>query len=318
MTPRVEDGYLGQRLFHFWRHQNDDQAFDIFTSIMERGFLLTCDDGPLICRFSFETMNGREAIDILQRSRVCFTDIPEDKLDSHAKKYGTFGVGFDRRTILRWGGIPVWYLPNHPDGKSLVGIGAYYVRGILNAEVGLEILRGLFNKWKSEHLGEYRFFESINWGRRLTRDEVEELIDSGLRAVQSIQSHVKEMSPHDDNDHAYLYEREWRIVSGIGLPGINPFRELHSSECAALIRVRPAWGKPQLPTDPLPNHTYPKVPLVNRFHYFNGIPHVDTVSQGVEVVYVPNGDLKERVEKYVVANPKRFNGEGVEVRVFSA
>jgi hypothetical protein len=54
---------------------------------------------------------AREQLDVMQHARVRFTDIPEKMLSAHCQEYGRFGVGFSRKTILKWGGNPVLYFP---------------------------------------------------------------------------------------------------------------------------------------------------------------------------------------------------------------
>lgn len=312
----MEQAYLGERLFHFWNHEDSDKAFEIFRSIMERGLLLTCGCGSQLGRFTYSGKNGPQSIDLLQESRVCFTDIPDDKLEAHARRYGKCGLGFSRATILKWGGLPAWYLPNHPGKDSLQERGIAFVRGLRNADFAIALLQMLFDAWKQHKLEAYDFFKTVNINhKQLTVDEVQELMASAKGVVNNLSSFIKEMSPSESDDHSYIYEREWRIVSGMEIEGKSIFRALTSKEKTELARARPDWAKAMMPTTLLPNHIYPTEPMLDKFHYFNGIPGGSTVSQAVEVIYVPDFDFKEKVESYVNGNTGRFNPK-VEVRVF--
>lgn len=106
--------FLSETLFHFWWHEPEELAFQTFTSIIERGLLLTRGIEDVIDRFRYLDKKGNpQSIEIVQNARVCFTDIPEHLSGDHSSQYGKCAVGFSRTTILEWGGCPVWYLPNH-------------------------------------------------------------------------------------------------------------------------------------------------------------------------------------------------------------
>jgi len=316
MANTPEPTYLGERLFHFWNHEDTERAFVIFRSIIERGLLLTCGSGSQLGRFTYSGKKGTQSIDLFQESRVCFTDIPDDKLEAHARRYGKCGFGFSRATILKWGGLPVWYLPNHPGKDSLQERGIVFVRGLRHAEVAIGILQCLFDTWKQNELSNYDFFNSIIIGDGpLAVGEVQELIASAKSVVHNLSSFIKEMSPLEHNDHSYLYESEWRIVSGVQLEGKDIFRTLSSEEKAELAQSRPEWTNAMRPTMPLQGHSYPSEPMLDKFHYFNGIPGGNQVSQEVEVIYVPNREFKTRVDLYIQNNVDKFK-QLVEVRVF--
>ena len=131
----------------------------------------------------------------MQHPRVCFTDIPIELLAEHGQRYGKYGVGFRRETIIDWGGLPVWYLPN-------LFMALLSFRGISTPSLAAQ--------------GEQRRFSFFN----IRRDDPQV-----AHSIFMVLSFIKEMSPQSAEDHSYLFEREWRIVAGLTFAGQpSPFR----------------------------------------------------------------------------------------------
>jgi hypothetical protein len=122
----MEAEHTGSILFHCWRHDPSDRARQIFASVVKRGFLLTVTNAGALDGFTVrDGENKLRKIEVMQRPRICFTDIPLDLLATHGAAYGRYGIGFTRETVIGWGGCPAWYLPNHHGGDSLKdGLGA--------------------------------------------------------------------------------------------------------------------------------------------------------------------------------------------------
>ena len=296
--------YLGETLFHFWHHEPEDRAFAIFQSISTRGLLLTRGTKDMVDRFVYIGANGQEnAVHITQKSRVCFTDIPEDKLSNHTVRYGHCGIGFARRTLLHWGGLPVLYLPNHAHPGTLQeGAAAmlYYL------ELGTALLQTL-----------PKFFMANQttvdvYGRTLDKPEAERTVELSRQSIYHIMSYVKEMSGKDADDHRFLYEREWRLVSGISNSLGDAFRILTPDEREELCTMVPSWRDPLQRSD---GHIPTPEPLVNSFHFFNGIPGQKTVAQLAEVIIVPTAQLANRVQVYVSQHEDLFRPGGPEISV---
>jgi hypothetical protein len=85
-------------------------------------------------------------------SRVCFTEIKLSQARTHAKRYGSMGIGVNRDFVLRNYGNPVFYLKS---GESNVAV---------NANLVLEFLKS--NDSYSKILLEYRtllaYFKNMN------------------------------------------------------------------------------------------------------------------------------------------------------------
>jgi|SRR5271168_1153034 len=109
-------------LFHCWRHEELGVARTILESICKNGLLLTTNSRTLDS-FEIDRGKGVELMEVMQHPRVCFTDIPIDLLASHGQRYGKYGVGFRRETVIDWGGLPAWYLPNYWGNKTLKVVG---------------------------------------------------------------------------------------------------------------------------------------------------------------------------------------------------
>lgn len=101
----MAEEHTGELLFGCWQHSDRQRAYSQFESIIKRGFLLTINAQTASISFQYFVHGKREAMDVMQKARVCFTEIPAHLLHTH--NYGRFGFGFQRKTIIEWGGCPV-------------------------------------------------------------------------------------------------------------------------------------------------------------------------------------------------------------------
>lgn len=306
LQMQYTEDYLSERLFHFWNHENEDIAFAIFESISRRGLLLTRGTKDLIDRFVFFGVDGSQnSIHITQKSRVCFTDIPEDKLFRHTLHYGQCGIGISRRTMLNWGGFPVFYLPNHAQFGTLQE-GAAGMLYYLDLATALLQVFPDFLKANNTRVNIY--------GKSLDFSESAQTVELCRQSIYHFMSYIKEMSGKESDDHRFLYEREWRLVSGISNALGNPFRSLTPEEQNELCAAVPNWKEPlKWPNGYVPNSE----PLVNSFHFFNGVPGKETVAQLVEVIIVPNKVFADRVQNFVKQHKNIFRPDGPEIRVLA-
>jgi len=87
------------------------------------------------------------------------------------------------------------------------------------------------------------------------------------------------MSSKTEDDHRYLYEREWRIVSGLQRKGPDGselpsgFRKLSEIEKAELVAVNPRWGGPLRSTDSRITNQLSGTPMIDDFWLFDGHSH---------------------------------------------
>jgi hypothetical protein len=92
-------------LFHCWSDNDRVAARRILRSICKKGLMLTTNAATLDS-FAIDRGNGVIQMEVMQHPRVCFTDIPIELLAEHGQRYGKYGVGFRRETIIDWGGLP--------------------------------------------------------------------------------------------------------------------------------------------------------------------------------------------------------------------
>ena len=88
-------------------------------------------------------------MEVMQHARVCFTDIAL-ALASHGQRYGKYGVGFRRETVIDWGGLPAWYLSNYWDNKSLKVVGSALVNSLHGAKDAVCQLQALAKEFNAK------------------------------------------------------------------------------------------------------------------------------------------------------------------------
>lgn len=301
-APMATTQYISDHLCHFWPHISANGGFKIFESVVTRGLLLTCSTCDVVDEFPYEWSDGSlQKIALGQAARVCFTDIPEDKLDEHCSKFGGFAVGFQRATVVSWGGLPVWYLPNHHKVGARQHVGGELVYNVANASM---ILDSLADVIRAQGLNLQRTLPDGTVAP-LTPDESVKVLTSSAGALRLVTGFMKEMSRKSGDDHFYLYEREWRLVEMPIKP--SPFRELTDAEKAELLAIRSAWGEPP----PIPDSKRPHIKrLIDNFRFFNGPVGGEPISRLIDLIVVPDDKTAEKVRQYVAAEPTRFCTNG--------
>lgn len=278
--------YLSERLFHFWGlGMSDDQMFEVLESIADNGLLCTTGNQDSIGEFRFFSFQDGEErrVRLRQWARVCFTEVPSDKLTIIRQRFGSFGIGFPRRTILHWGGCPVWYIPNSYRSDTQYG----------RFPVALNSLRELADLVESmKQKGTILTLGTAD----LTKDASFALLDRFKGVLFFLASHFKEMSPLEGDDHSFLYEREWRLVFGLHYgPGGTLYRELTNNEKNDLIRRIPRWAENYKTGNEDIDSQFRPQRMVDDFRFFNGIQGGATVLSSIAEVLVPREDLRQRV-----------------------
>ena len=116
---------------------------------------------------------------------VCFTDIPLEHSHEHCSKFGQFGLGFKKSSMIAYGANPVLYTT----GLHLERI--RHIDGLLARMKDLEKDR----EWRSE-IEHYKF----------TEDETAALLEVlGLLQEYSYKN-------ADGSDYLTYYQREWRLT----------------------------------------------------------------------------------------------------------
>lgn len=295
-------GFLGETLFHFLGTGDDERLLEVFDSIVRRGLLLTVGnkEGKLDHFPVYMAGGSCEPLEVMQHARACFTDIPEKLLTAHCQEYGRFGIGFSRKTILEWGGNPVIYVPNHPAPETLETSMASMLYCVHRVPPLMDRLKECLAMPVSMDSAEgTRFIEHI---------------EQTEQSVGRMLAFAKEMSSEETNDYRYLYEREWRIVDGALIAGIDPTRELSNDEYRELAAKCERWNKPLQMNDRLLQQ-YPHTSMLQFFRFFDGLPG-KTISQAIETILVPTDVTKEQVATYIADHNCKFRPGGPTIRVF--
>lgn len=300
-------------IFHCWRSNDVDAARRIFQSISRNGLLLTT-NATTLDTFGIDRGQGVVQMEVMQHPRICFTDVAPNLLGSHGERYGKYGVGFLRTTIINWGGLPAWYLPNYWSNESLKVVGPVLVNSLHAAMDGVRQFQALARDLVAKGIPitvQYVHGTPVS-GERLVTE-----MDNVANALFCVLSFIKEMSPPSAEDYSYLFEREWRLISGFGLAGRAPTsRPLTSEEKEILCSHNPAWRAPRQSQDINITARYGAGPVVDSFQYFNGIPGQGTVTELIDTVLVPNKKEAQWVASYVADNHSLFGRNMPRVVVF--
>jgi len=302
-------------LFHCWHHDDRATARHILESICEKGLLLTTNSATLDS-FAIDRGSGVVQMEVMQHARVCFTDIPIELLASHGQRYGKYGVGFRRETVIDWGGLPAWYLPNYWDDKSLKVVGPALVNSLHGAMDAVRHLQALAKEFNAKGVP---FSVRYQHGPTIQAEQLVPEMEKTANLIFTVLSFIKEMSPQAAEDHSYLFEREWRIVFGVGRAGQpSAFRALTQGEKDSLCARRPAWREGRQSKDINITARYGTVPIIDSFQYFNGLPNKETVAQLMDTILVPDESEACWVRNFVVERASHFGDKSPNVITFPA
>jgi hypothetical protein len=316
----LNEAHTGELLFHCWQHENRQRAYKQFESIINRGLLLTINSSQLDS-FAFLTGGGLERLEVMQKARVCFTEIPIRLLRTH--DYGHFAIGFSRKAIIDWGGLPAWYLPNHPGNETLKELAAEIIRGLHASAIANDNFQALARDLPpilKQHIPEQflsRTFEIVlnfTHGTPLQGEALQSWLERNKQVMYHILSYIKEMSPIDTEDYRYLGEREWRIVAGARLGG-EVCRMLTDDEKMELGQIQPRWLEELKSSDINVQVRYQPSRIIDHFRFFNGIRSAP-ISKMIDTVLVPDNSAKRWVQKYVKENTLLFTPGRPRIRLF--
>jgi hypothetical protein len=253
-------------------------------------------------------------MELMQHSRICFTDIPFELLSTHGQRYGKYGVGFRREVIIDWGGIPAWYLPNFWSNDNFKSLGSVVVNGLHAAKDAASHFQTLIRELHSVGTSISIKHEQ---GPTLEGDRLVQEMGKVADAVYLVLSFIKEMSPSSSEDYSYLQEREWRLVNALEIAGRpSSFRVLNQEEKELLCAQRPIWRESRRSEDINIIARFGTAPVIDSFRYFNGISGKATVAQNIDTIIVPDQTEKEWGEEFVSTNPHLFCGNRPKVVIF--
>ena len=290
-ASQIRESFLSERLYHFFARTaagvDEAKGIAVFKSIVENGLLLTIgNQAGEAEEFSFRTGDKEVRVHLEQLARVCFTDIPEDKLQAHGDDagYGRFAIGFSRATIVSWAGSPVWYLQNVGAGAltDAAGVTLQYSRFGRDAMQVLKILYSHPNCQPTLNFAD---------GATLGPADVVNRADLADGSIARTLSFVKQMSPRDapGKEFEYLYEREWRIVDGLSVNGAPVCISLAEKPQLreALLAPNPQWGHPIKMDAGIFRNPYFSQPMIDHFRIFNGLGGDNTIAKRLRMSWFP-------------------------------
>jgi hypothetical protein len=204
-----KSSYTSDELFHLvGRSQPDDHEanFETLRKILKAGCISYSPHFPLPGRNITLTYNEDRSImteDLVVVGVTCFCDIPLSHLDIHIKKYGQFGLSFDRHHLTRYGARPVIYVPlRHDDFWSING--ATFIKHVQEVYKGFKehVVDPIQVETRSSTLG----------ARPASAEDAIMELDSILSQhfIAYIKAYNSELE--DDDPNNFYMEREWRKI----------------------------------------------------------------------------------------------------------
>jgi hypothetical protein len=235
--------YISNELFHFVGRSNptDHKAnYQVLLKVLDSRCISHPPHTPGANAHRI-TINWGENIfseKLVAADITCFCDIPLETLGIHMKKYGMFGVSFDRALLIKYGARPVIYIPLQPSNPH-AGWGTIYCETMLHDTE--QIWRGfrecvvdpIAGDSRTRSLGEK---PTSNKEAALAIDDV--LVGNFLTYVKPFNSELP-----DDHPNNYYFEREWRKFGNLPFQPNEVLRVLVTSDYAERLKnERPIYS----------------------------------------------------------------------------
>jgi hypothetical protein len=214
---RLEQGYISKELTHFVGKKipNHDDRYQLLLNILKSGELKPS-QFPVNIPCIVTTPSGRISDnELFTPYMVCFCDIPFEHLSIHIKKYGPFGLSFDKDFIVKNGGRPVQYIPRIATAKDKDGIitmAEYFDENVPEFARLFHLLIYNPNVFRTLQSN----YTAINTPLQLSSppdydllSQLDDLLLFHLFAYLKFYDHtLKDADPNN-----YYFEREWRVAS---------------------------------------------------------------------------------------------------------
>jgi len=124
MQADYKNTYTSEILYHFVGREepiNHEQNYCTLLKVLSSGRISyrpyeNLDGwGEVAVRFDWSKSLFNQ--DLIVPTVTCFADIPFEALGIHTKKYGQFGIGFEKQYVLFYGARPVMYIPYSPSDR---------------------------------------------------------------------------------------------------------------------------------------------------------------------------------------------------------
>jgi hypothetical protein len=139
---------------------------------------------------------------------TCYADIPKDALKVHMKKYGYFGISFDRQYLVRFHTRPVTYIPMYSGDEPGIS-GRSLIKDI---EASVKGFYKFYLKERGESQKEYSrcFGSAPKDANEAVAVLKSTLLKDFIGFIKPFDSELADSDP--DN---YYMEREWRKLGNI-------------------------------------------------------------------------------------------------------
>lgn len=206
MTGSLRSRYSSRELFHFvGRHdpRDHERNYRILQNVIRQRCVSHPPHNPGWGTMSIRVDPSRSLVseELVVPTVTCYCDIPFEQLEIHVAKYGSFGLSFDRRLLVKYGARPVAYVPTSPQDRA----------GVFGATM-LEDIECVYRAFRT------LVGDKIKNGpksRSLKRDP--STVKEALTAMNSIiakdfLAFIKPFNStlEDDSADNFYMEREWR------------------------------------------------------------------------------------------------------------
>jgi hypothetical protein len=214
--------YVSDELTHFVGRANPNaERYALLLKILREGWLRASyreEFGPGFTMRSDgqKRLSTNEAI---KCTMLCFCDIPPEQLTIHMEKYGSFGIAFFKKFLIRQGATPVHYVPRNARNRA-IGIGGpqNVADRFDELRVELQRVRVDLEEYVTRVDGAPTFLWKLSPpntpdGHRLLgrfsalESEFEALVFGRIKFFTA-------GLPEDDSQNYYM-EREWRLHDGL-------------------------------------------------------------------------------------------------------
>jgi hypothetical protein len=100
VTLKNPPGHINEFLTHWTGRKKSQNAFDILSKIVD-----SCELKFSINKISFPRAEWKASNEM-----ICFTDTPISQSFEHCKRYGHFGISFNKKELIEYGASPVLYI----------------------------------------------------------------------------------------------------------------------------------------------------------------------------------------------------------------
>jgi Putative abortive phage resistance protein AbiGi, antitoxin len=202
--------YTSNLLFHFVGHSNPDDHsanYDVLLKVLHDECISHSPHENNWGKVSYTINWERSLLDedekLIVPTVTCFTDIPFESLGIHVKKYGKFGLSFQRELLMKYGARPVMYVPLHKEDW-----------GSINGETMLKDIEAIYKSFHGIVVSKNPFFGemSVRHLGTMPQNEAEAVMGINNVFAKDFLAFIKPFNTHLEENHPdnFYMEREWR------------------------------------------------------------------------------------------------------------